>query len=80
VRGRGPPIFSWVSNIWPAPEARSLEPEVHGVATFAIGGVHGNYQALDDLLRQVTPEIAGGDVVVRRDVRAAIRAVLRRHA
>jgi serine/threonine protein phosphatase 1 len=34
------------------------------MATFAIGDVHGNYQALDDLLRRLTPEIAAGDVVV----------------
>ena len=43
---------------------RVLEPEVHGVATFAIGDVHGNRQALDDLLRRLTPEIARDDVVV----------------
>ena len=33
------------------------------MATFAIGDVHGNYTALDDLLRILKPEIRPSDVV-----------------
>jgi len=34
------------------------------MATIAIGDVHGNYRALDDLLTTLKPEIVAGDVVV----------------
>lgn len=34
------------------------------MATIAIGDIHGNYEALDDLLRVVTPELGSADVVV----------------
>lgn len=35
-----------------------------GMATFAIGDIHGNIRALDDLLARVTPEVDAGDTVV----------------
>ena len=34
------------------------------MATIAIGDIHGNYEALDDLLRAVTPELGPSDTVV----------------
>lgn len=34
------------------------------MATIVIGDVHGNYEALDDLLRIVTPELASSDTLV----------------
>jgi serine/threonine protein phosphatase 1 len=34
------------------------------MATFAVGDVHGNYEALDELLRIVTPQLGPSDVVV----------------
>ena len=34
------------------------------MATFAIGDIHGNIQALDDLLARITPEIDARDTVV----------------
>jgi len=34
------------------------------MATIAIGDIHGNYEALDDLLRMVAPELESSDVVV----------------
>jgi serine/threonine protein phosphatase 1 len=34
------------------------------VATFAIGDIHGNVLALDDLLAKIIPEISPGDTVV----------------
>ena len=34
------------------------------MATFAIGDVHGNLEALDDLLSVLEPEIAAPDVIV----------------
>jgi hypothetical protein len=34
------------------------------MSTIAIGDIHGNRAALDDLLARLTPELAGGDTVV----------------
>lgn len=34
------------------------------MAVIAVGDIHGNLRALDDLLRQVTPEIGSGDTLV----------------
>jgi serine/threonine protein phosphatase 1 len=50
--------------IWAADGAIDAEPGVNEMAVVAVGDIHGNLLALDDLLDKVTSEIASGDTVV----------------